>query len=386
MKPFTASSHIVLDKHMLAKNVAFIRSRLKEGVELSAVIKGNAYGHGIEQMVPMLEDEGVDHFSVYGIEEAIEFHEFAKPESQLMIMGYISKDNLDWTIRKGYEFFIYDLYQLDLAIEAAKKLSIPARIHVEVETGMNRTGVDEHNLNALVETLKANEYHLELAGVCTHLAGSESISNYYRIKNQMQRFSKYLRFFRRSGIEFKKRHMACSASIIRYPNTQYDMVRVGILFYGLWPSQETLIHYINTEGNVQDPLTSILAWKSQVMTIKHVEIGEYIGYGTTYLANRPMTIAIIPVGYAYGYARALSNQGRVLIDGQRVSVVGTVNMNMLAIDVTEIENVNHGDEVIFIGFQGDNRITVSSFGEMSSQLNYELLARLPQNIPRIIKD
>ncbi len=386
MRPYTASSHIVLDREMLVKNIAFIRSRLKKGVKVSAVIKGNAYGHGIAEMVPMLEREGINHFSVYGIEEAIEFHACAQPESQLMIMGYISRENLDWAIRNEYEFFIYDLYQLELAIEWAKKLGIPARIHVEVETGMNRTGIDEHGLGTLVETLKANEYHLVLSGVCSHLAGAESISNYYRIKNQMQRFTKYLKFFKRSGIEFEKRHMACSAATIRYPNTQYDMVRIGILFYGLWPNQETFIHYISDHKNVDDPLTSILSWKSQVMTIKHVEIGEYIGYGTSYLANRPMTIAIIPVGYAYGYARELSNQGRALIGGERVTVVGTVNMNMLAIDVTEIEDVQHGDEVVFIGFQGDKRITVSAFGEMSSQLNYELLSRLPQNIPRIIKD
>jgi alanine racemase len=120
------------------------------------------------------------------------------------------------------------------------------------------------------------------------------------------------------------------------------------------------------------------------MTIKDVPEGEYIGYGTTYLANQDMKIAIVPVGYAYGYARSLSNQGRALIHGQRVGVVGMVNMNMLAVDVTSVQDVSHGDEVVLIGFQGDLRITVDSFGEMSSQLNYELLARLPHNIPRSI--
>ncbi len=392
MRAATSSSHIILDRGMLAKNLAFIRSRMKRRVKLSAVIKGNAYGHGIREMIPMLENEGVNHFSVYGIEEAIAFHECASQDSKLMIMGYLSRDNLPWAISQGYEFFIYDLYQLEQAIEAAKTVGTPAQVHIEVETGMNRTGVDEHHIRQLADMVKDNEVHLVLSGICTHLAGAESISNYYRINNQIQRFKRYLKFFREREINFLKRHVACSAGMIRYPETQYDMVRVGIMLYGLWPSRETFIHYLNEHSHVKnglmvdDPMSSILSWKTQVMTIKHVEIGEYIGYGTTYLANRPMTIAIIPVGYAYGYARELSNQGRVLIGGERVQVVGLVNMNMMAIDVTEIDHVKHGDEVVIIGSQGDKRITVSAFGQMSSQLNYELLSRLPHYIPRIIKD
>lgn len=386
MNPESASSHIVLDQSELRKNIEFVRSKLKKGVKLSAVIKGNAYGHGIQQMVPMMEEEGVNHFSVYGIEEAETFHECAKPGSQLMIMGYIAPENLDWTLRKGYEFFIYDVYQLRHAINAAKEIGVEARIHLEVETGMNRTGIDERALEEVVELIEKNKDHLRLSGICTHLAGSESITNYYRIKRQMARYKKYLKYFERKEIEFDVKHMACSAALIRYPNTQYDMVRTGILLYGFWPSRETLIDYLIKTQEHNDPLTSIISWKTRVMTIKEVDVGEYIGYGTSFLTNRKTRIAIVPVGYGCGYARALSNQGRVLISGQRVDVIGLVNMNMMAIDITEVEGVDNGSEVVLIGFQGENRITVASFGELSSQLNYELLARLPHNIPRIIKE
>jgi alanine racemase len=386
MNPQSASSHIVLDKDELKKNMEFVRSKLKKGVNLSAVIKGNAYGHGIAEVVPLMEEEGVNHFSVYGIEEAMVFHDHANPGSQLMIMGYIDPENLDWTLRKGYEFFIYDLVQLRHAIGAAKEIGVEARIHIEVETGMNRTGLDENALDELVKLIETNREHLRLIGICTHLAGAESISNYYRIKQQMTRFKRYLKYFQRKGIEFEVRHMACSAALIRYPSTQYDMVRSGILLYGFWPSRETLIDYLTKTKEVTDPLTSILTWKSRVMTVKDVDIGEYVGYGTSFLTNRKTKIAIVPVGYGYGYSRTLSNQGRVLVNGQRVAVIGMVNMNMMAIDISEVEGVVNGSEVVLIGFQGDNRITVASFGEMSSQLNYELLARLPQRIPRIIKE
>lgn len=380
----TTSSHIELDEAQLVKNVAFIRSLLHKGTELSAVIKGNAYGHGIRQIVPMAERAGIVHFSVYGVEEATEFERASRPESQLMIMGHIAKENLPWVIEQGYEFFIYDLQQLRNAIGVAKSLKIPARIHVEVETGMNRTGMEEDDLDELTDLLKLEAAYLRRCGLCTHLAGAESIANYYRIKKQKIRFKRYRKYFQAKKIDFEKCHVACSAGLVRFPDTQYDLVRVGILLYGFWPSRETLIEYLGKSEKKIDPLTSILTWKSQVMTVKSVETGEYIGYGTSYLANRPTRIAVIPVGYAHGYTRSLSNQGRVLVRGKRVAVIGTVNMNMMAIDITDMDDVVPGDEVILIGFQGENRITVASFGEMSSQLNYELLARLPHNLPRII--
>lgn len=385
MNPLSKSSHIELSTQYFKQNIAFIRSRLNAGVTLSAVVKGNAYGHGIPEFVPMAEAEGIDHFSVYGLEEALEFEKVAAPNSRLMIMGYIAPENLNWVIQKGFSFFIYDIVELRDTIAAAKEAGIAAKIHIEVETGMNRTGIDEMVFEELVDLLKNNAQDLELSGCCTHLAGAESIQNFPRIKEQIKRYERYIEAFTEKEIAFEKKHIDCSAALMRFPETQLDMVRIGILIYGFWPNRETMIDYLSTNKTEVDPLTSILSWKSKVMTIKLVEAGEYIGYGTAFLANRKTKVAIIPVGYAYGYARSLSNQGRVLVHGKLVTVVGTVNMNMLALDVTEIEDLKHGDEVVLIGFQGENRITVSAFGEMSSQLNYELLARLPHNIPRIVE-
>jgi alanine racemase len=160
------------------------------------------------------------------------------------------------------------------------------------------------------------------------------------------------------------------------------MVRIGILQYGFWPSKETLIQYLSKKSIKTDPLTQVLSWKSSIMSLKKVKTGEFISYGTSYLAQKDMKIALIPVGYAHGFSRNLSNQGRVLISGLRVAVIGMVNMNMLIVDVTANDNVKLGDEVVLIGSQGDLSITVSSFSEFSDQLNYELLTRLPGEIPR----
>jgi alanine racemase len=160
------------------------------------------------------------------------------------------------------------------------------------------------------------------------------------------------------------------------------MVRIGILQYGLWPSQESFIHFIHERKSKKDPLKRVLKWKSQTMDIKYVKQGEFIGYGNYFQANKDMRIAIIPVGYYDGYSRALSNQGKVLINNQRVSVIGMVNMNMIVCDVSRLTNIKIGDEVVIIGKQGKHQLSVASFGELSNQVNYELLTRLPQDIQR----
>jgi alanine racemase len=169
-----------------------------------------------------------------------------------------------------------------------------------------------------------------------------------------------------------------------FPETQMDLVRIGILQYGLWPSPEVLITYLNSKKKKIDPLQRVISWKSEVMSVKRVKSGEFIGYGTSYLAKNNMKIATIPLGYSHGYSRSLSNQGRVLIDGQRCEVVGTINMNMLTLDVSELKHIKKGDEVVLIGNQGDLCITVSSFGELNNLLNYEFLSRISKSIPRKI--
>ena len=161
------------------------------------------------------------------------------------------------------------------------------------------------------------------------------------------------------------------------------MVRVGIMQYGFWPSQETFIHYIHDKTNKRDPLRRVLGWKSRIMDVKTVKQGEFIGYGNFFQAHKDMKIAIVPVGYYDGYSRSLSNQGKVLINKQRVAVIGMVNMNMIICDVTKQPTVSIGDEVVMIGKQGKHQLSVASFSELSNLVNYELLTRLPLDINRI---
>jgi alanine racemase len=160
----------------------------------------------------------------------------------------------------------------------------------------------------------------------------------------------------------------------------------GIVQYGFFPTKEVLIHFLEKSKLKEDPLKRLLTWKTTVMDTKQVKTGDFIGYGTSFMASQPMKIATIPVGYSQGFSRSLSNLGRVLIRGQRVPVIGIVNMNMMTVDITGLDGVEKGDEVVLIGKQGDLEIGVSSFSEFSNQINYEILTRLPADIPRKVVD
>lgn len=382
----SSPSYIELSREAYEHNLRFLRGLIKKGTRFSSVVKGNAYGHGIDAFVPMAESLGVDHFSVYSADEAREVFQAIKSErTELMIMGYISNESLEWAITNDISFFVFEFDRIKAAAETAERLKKKAKIHIELETGMNRTGFDHEEVSRLIPFIKKYQDHLIIEGLCTHYAGAESIANYLRVEEQKKNFNQMAQLLVDNGIEPKMRHTCCSAASIRLPDMHEDMVRIGILQYGFWPSREIFIEYLKGKEDKTEPLRRLIAWKSTIMSVKHVEMGEFVGYGTTYLAQRDMKIAIVPIGYSHGFSRSLSNTGRVLIGGFRVSVIGMVNMNNLAIDVSELENVKKGDEVTLIGKSGDVEISVASFGELSDQLNYELLTRLPTKIPRIIK-
>lgn len=378
----TSTSFIEISESALRTNIRFLKEMLGPQCRLSSVVKGNAYGHGIKQFVPLAEKCGVDHFSVFSAEEAFKAHEALNGKADIMIMGMIDRMDLEWAIQNGISFFVFDLQRLEDALPVAKRLNKKARIHIELDTGMNRTGYTKKQLRSVVQFLATNAEYFEVEGLCTHLAGAESIANHVRVKNQIRLFKSYDAWLNKNGIVPKARHLACSAASISYPKTRLDMARIGIMQYGFWPSRETLINFMNHGGHHIDPLHQVIRWKSRVMTTHLVQQGEFVGYGTSFLAESDMKIAIVPVGYAHGYSRSLSNIGRILIHGHRVSVIGLVNMNMLIADVSNVPQTEIGDEVVLIGKQGDMAISVSSFGELSAQLNYELLTRLPHDIPR----
>ncbi len=380
------SSKVQISKSCYRKNLKFIKSILGPETKMSSVVKGNAYGHGIESFVPLARECGIDHFSVFSADEAYRVFNCCEKPVTIMIMGLILEEAMEWAIQNEVEFYIFDLIRLNAALEASKRVGKPAKIHLEVETGMNRTGLPEEELLSAIDIIKKNGSHFKTMGVCTHYAGAESIANFIRIEKQKSNYQRLSEMVKSSGIDVKYYHSTCSAGAIRYPEMKDKLSRIGIIQYGFWPSYETFIEFSSELEDKIDPLTRIISWKSFVMDIKTVRRGEYIGYGNIYLAGQEMKIATIPIGYGNGYSRSLSNIGRVLIKGIRTAVLGKVNMNIISIDVTNIPGVEKGDEVVLIGKQGNMEISVADFGDASKQINYELLTRLPQNLPREIID
>jgi alanine racemase len=390
------SSQIELSKSALQKNIKFIKELIGSDVEFSSVIKGNAYGHDIEQFVPLAEQCGIRHFSVYSSDEAMLALNSQKESSHICIMGFIVNEHLEWAIGNQISFYVFDINRLKAAVSAARNTGRTARIHLELETGLNRTGLQDDQLSEAIKIIKDNSEYIKVDGVCTHYAGAESINNYARIIKQIEKFNDLCNWLHDQNLDCGLRHTACSAAALSYPQTRMDMVRIGIAQYGFWPSQEIRTEYVldnmkNGHKVSRDPLRRVMTWKSRIMGIKDVGAGGFVGYGTSYLRTsylitHDQRIASVPVGYHHGFARSLSNLGWVLVRGRRAPVVGIVNMHSLMVDVSRIKDIQIGDEVVLIGKQNRSEITVGAFSDLTRFLNYEILARLPYNIPRIIVD
>ncbi len=379
------SSRIYLSQKALKTNVNFIRKKIGDHPRISAVVKANAYGHGIPQIVPMLEKCGIKHFSVASAFEAEEVLEYCSKDSKIVIMGILYEEDIPWAVDNGIEFYVFSYDRLRKTLEVAKRLNKQAIVHVEVETGTNRTGMGPENLKKSITFLKKNQEFLRFEGVCTHLGGVEGLGNMFKIRPQIEKFKAVLRDLKAKKFMPTYRHIACSAAALAYPETHYDMVRVGVSIYGFWPSPDIYHLHLQQTGKLKDsPLKRLFTWKTEVMDIKEVREGEFIGYGTSFQASKDMQIAVIPLGYSNGYPRGQSSKGAVLIKGKKAPITGLINMNLFMVDISHIPDVQVGEEVVLIGKQKNNVINVSSFTNFTNLLNNEMLSRLPSAIPRIV--
>ncbi len=380
-----STSYIELDRGALRKNVKYLQKRI-EPARFCSVVKGDAYGHGIEEFLPLVEECGVDFFAVADACEAERVLKVKRPGSHVMIMAMLDDHHLEWAVENDISFFVFDMDRLRGAVRAAKSVGRPGRVHLEVETGLNRTGFEEYELEEVADLVGRNPDTVRVDGLCTHYAGAENVANYRRIIDQYGLFKKRVKWFADRGIRPEYRHTACSAAALTYPQTIMDMVRFGIAQYGFWPSKETRMYNLLSDDTTfkVDPLHQVLSWKSRVMAVKSVGRGKFVGYGTSFMTSNDMKLAVIPVGYFHGFSRSLSNLGHVLIGGCKCRVVGVVNMSMFMVNVTHVPGVKRGDEVVLIGKQGHQHISVASFSEMSSYVNYELLTQLPSDIPRLV--
>ena len=202
------TSYIEISKSAYNHNIKYLRNTIGSDIRFSSVVKGNAYGHGVDIIVPLAEKAKINHFSVFSASEALDVFNAASPKSDIMIMGYLSDDQLAWAIEKNIEFYIFNVERLQKAIDLAKAIKKPARIHIEVETGFNRTGIEYENMSEVVNLITDNQKHLILEGLCTHYAGAESVTNYYRIINQIKDYRRFYQYLTRHNLKPRFRHNA----------------------------------------------------------------------------------------------------------------------------------------------------------------------------------
>lgn len=382
--PVRHSSRITLSQSALTNNVGFIRKKIGPDATISSVVKANAFGHGTAAFVRMAERAGVRHFSVASSFEAEQVLDVCSEESRIMIMGILYEHDLPWVVENDIEFFVFDYARLETARAVAERTGKPAIVHLEVETGGNRTGLPAEAFDGAIAYLRRHREHLRFEGMCTHFAGIETLANQFRIVKQMECFHALHARSVELGFPPRIRHTACSAAALAFPETVMEMVRVGTAQYGFWPSPDIYnMHLMQTGKAYDNPLKRVMTWHTDVMHIKDVREGDFVGYGTSYQAPRDMRVAVLPIGYANGYPRSLSNRGQVLIRGKKAPVVGLVNMNVFMADVSRVPGAEVGDEAVLVGRQNHGTISVGSFSEFANALNNEFVSRLPAAIPRI---
>lgn len=373
-------SWVEISKNALLKNLGTFRKVIGRRVTLVAVVKANAYGHGLEEVSKIFE-KGVDFFAVDNLTEALKLRNLGITKS-ILVLGYTKENALKEAVENDISLAVYD--RNILARIASLKYPKKIRVHLKIETGLNRQGIKISKLLSLLKIIKKNEKYISLEGVYTHFANIEDTIDPSFAYRQLSDFKRALKLIKKSGIKPKYFHCAASAATLLYRNTHFNMVRIGISLYGLWPSKETKI-VINLKGS-KVSLMPALSWKSIIAQVKKVDVGESVGYGRTWIAPRDSLIAVIPVGYSDGYDRGLSNNSRILINGQYAPLVGRVAMNMIMADVTDIKNIKRENVVTLLGSERGKSITADEVGERIGTINYEIVARINSLIPRVVVD
>lgn len=369
-----------IDLDALQQNVKHIRANMKPGVKLICVIKTDAYGHGAVPVARELEQmEEVSGYAVATAEEALILRK-AGIRKMILILGYTFPYSYKELIREEVRMAVFREDTIPELVNAVRELAEEgihkkALVHVKVDTGMSRIGIspDDRGLSFIKKLLSAEE--IEAEGILTHFARADEADKEFTEK-QFERFSSFIRLIEEeTGHTFAIRHCDNSAGIIELPEDNLDAGRAGIILYGLWPSDEVPRKIV--------ALSPLLSLHSHIVYIKEIEKGTPVSYGGTFVADHPMKIATIPVGYGDGYPRGLSNQGEVLIHGKRARILGRVCMDQFMVDVSDIEDVKMGDEVILIGRDREEQITMEELGTISGRFNYELACCLTQRVPRV---
>ncbi len=365
---------VEIKKSYLQNNLKQFR-KIVGSRQIMAIIKSNAYGHGMLEVAKLCLSAGADWLGVVNLEEALSLRQF-KIKAPIFILSYYPfSSNVKKAICQDIDFPIYTLPQAIFLAQEGEKVNKIVNIHLKVDTGASRIGIQPEDVSGFIKKISKFK-NLNLRGIFTHYADSESKNQFYA-NQQTEKFQKIV-----NQEQVPLAHAACSASIINNPNTFFNMVRVGIGLYGLWPSENTKK---NANRNSSFNLMPVLSWKTRIIQVKSLPVGTPVGYDRTYITRSKTILAVLPVGYADGYDRRLSNCGSVLINGVSCPIRGRVCMNMTMVDASHVVKVKVGDEVVLIGKQGSNIASADDMAKKIGTINYEVVSRINSSIPRIYK-
>jgi alanine racemase len=374
-----------IDLNAIAANVRELRRVTRPEARLLVAVKANAYGHGLLEVARQALETGADALGVARMPEGLALRD-AGIDAPVLVFGFTPPSDVEALVRHD---LIQTVYTLDTARAYAERIGKSGgrlKVHLKVDTGMGRLGilpdsrryvepgmaVSDHAVQEVTDIASLKELTLE--GIFTHFASSDSADKSFA-EQQFDTFMAFLGQLKRAGLEFELRHAANSGAIIDMPHTHLDMVRAGVLLYGLYPSDEV------DKSRIE--LTPVMTLKARIAHLKKVPAGFPVSYGMTHTTQAPTTIATVPVGYADGFNRRLSNRGHMLVRGQKAPIVGRVCMDLTMIDVGHIPGVAVEDEVVILGRQANESVTADELAGLLDTINYEITSAITARVPRV---
>jgi alanine racemase len=363
------STFVEVNLSHLSRNLQAIREKVSPA-KIMIVVKAKAYGHGLTEVAKHLDPQ-VDYIGVAVLEEGILLREIGV-QTPILVLGGIWGNQIPAYLENDLTLTAPSVERLEQIDQAAETLGVKAKVHLKVDTGMERIGVHYYNAHSLQQAaLKCK--HVEVEGIFSHFANSDS-ADLSHAHLQLERFNEVLRFYEKHNLAMPMRHMANSGGILQLPKSYFDMVRLGILFYGVYPSAEA-------QRTVE--VKPALAWKSRVVYFKVTQPGHPVSYGSTWQSDHNVRIVTVPVGYGDGYFRGMSNKAQVIIHGKKYPQVGRVCMDQIMVNI-EGDSAFNGDEVILIGeAENGERVTVEELAEWADTIPYEILTNINTRVPRI---
>lgn len=363
-----------IDLDNLTNNIQEIRRHVGNDTLIMAIVKANAYGHGAEVCGKLFLGNGADMLGVSVLSEGIILRNSGINDAPILLLNYTHPSQYKELLEYNLTQTIFKYNDAKLLSDEACKLGKKAKIHIKIDSGMNRIGFlpNETSIESIIDIAKLP--NIEVEGIYTHFSNADETDKSYT-KKQFENFKWTIDRLEDSNINIPIKHAANSATNLDLPGYKLDMVRPGIILYGYYPSE-----FVNKDIIDIKPAMTL---KSVISNIKEIEKGEGIGYGQTYITERKSKIATLPIGYADGYSRMLSNKAYVSIKNKRVPIVGNICMDQLMIDITDIDDADLNDEVILFGYSHNNYPKIEELARLLGTINYEILCMISMRVPRI---